>query len=105
MAQKIDLTSPEQRELFGLDATVTKPSQQTRRSHDYSRRGGRDTMQIILQSCHHREMTRSGIAKALDRAKTPYLVAMIERMVDDGYLERREATWINGVTMYKYIAR
>lgn len=105
MAQTIQLTSPEQRELFGLNETVTEPSQRVKRHQGQSRRGGRDTMQIILQTCHLREATRSDIAKALDRAKTPHLIAIIERMVDDGYLERQEHSWVNGVTMYKYIAR
>lgn len=104
MAQTIQLTSPEQRELFGLDATVTERSQQLKKVQKYSRRGSDEARTMILHACTYREMTRLDIAKALDRAKTPFLIALIESMVQDGLLRCRSDTMPNGVIVYKYIA-
>lgn len=60
---------------------------------------------MILKACAYRELTRRDIAKALDRAKTPHLIALIESMVTDGFLTCRSDTMPNGVIVYKYIAR
>jgi hypothetical protein len=105
MAQTIQLTSPEQRELFGLDGTVTERSQQLKKVQKQSRWGRRDAEQMILKACAYRELTRLEIAKALDRAKTPHLIALIESMVKEGYLSVRTDTMPNSVIVYKYIAR
>lgn len=105
MAQTIQLTQPEQRALFGLDDTVTERSQQLKKDQKQSRWGRQDAKQRIAQACAYRELTRLDIAKTLDRTKSPYLIALIESMVKEGYLSCRTDTMPNGVIVYKYIAR
>jgi len=45
---------------------------------------------------------RGAIAKALGLKKTPWLVCIIEGLVQDGYLRRVHGQWKNGTLMYLY---
>ena len=47
-------------------------------------------------------LTRSDIAGALGLKKTPWLTAIIEGLVSEGYLIRKHDTWKNGCLMYRY---
>ncbi len=105
MAQTIQLTSPEQRELFGLDGTVAERSQQLKKVQKQSRWGRQEAQDMIIRACSYRELTRREITKALDRSKCPWMIALIEGMVKDGFLTCRSDTMPNGVIVYKYISR
>lgn len=103
---KIDLTTPSQRELFGMDTvTVLTPSQQSKKGEKRSRWGREDARQMILRACSYRELTIREIAKELDRAKTPYLYALVYEMCNDGLLTARQDVTYNKLTVYKFIAR
>jgi len=49
--------------------------------------------------------TRTQIARALNRTKTPHLVGMIDEMVDEGILKRSVRVFNNGVQGYVYTVR
>ncbi|MGB7339091.1 MAG: hypothetical protein WBC91_09390 [Phototrophicaceae bacterium] len=49
-------------------------------------------------------LTRTQIARALNRTKTPHLIDLIEGLVADGYLIRRVRLFGNGVEGYVYLA-
>lgn len=46
--------------------------------------------------------TRGDIARALGLKKTPWLTAVIEGLVNEGYLIRKHDAWKNGCLMYRY---
>lgn len=56
-----------------------------------------DTLQETSQP-----LTRTEIAEALNRKKTPFLTELIDGMVTEGSLQRRVVTFHNGVQGYVY---
>lgn len=48
-------------------------------------------------------LTRTQIARAIERTKTPHLIDLIESLVDDGYLQRHIKIFGNGVEGYLYL--
>lgn len=102
---KIDLTTPEQRELFGLDdGTVSGRSQGVKKHHERLRWGRHDAKQRILQLCSYRELSRREIAKELGLTKSPHFRALIQEMVEEGLLFEETGIMPNGTIIYKYIA-
>ncbi len=64
-----------------------------------------ETLNLILTAIADYDeggMTRTQIARALQRAKTPHLIDLIESLVNDGYLARRVKIFGNGVEGYVY---
>ncbi|MAU08580.1 MAG: hypothetical protein CL607_02070 [Anaerolineaceae bacterium] len=47
-------------------------------------------------------LTRTQIARVLQRTKTPHLIALIDSLVEEGYLARSIVTFKNGVQGYQY---
>ncbi|MDQ7028026.1 MAG: hypothetical protein Q9P44_20990 [Anaerolineae bacterium] len=72
-------------------------TKQDHRSRDTAR-------QLILQVLANADsgLTRTQIAEALGRSKTPHLIDLIEELVDEGYLTRRVKLFGNGVEGYIY---
>jgi predicted transcriptional regulator len=62
------------------------------------------TQQLILRAIWETEngMTRTEIARAIDRKKSPHLNNIIDGLVSDGILSRRVVTFHNGVEGYEY---
>ena len=61
-------------------------------------------IQIVARS--ERPLTRTEIVNRLNRKKTPHLINMMDKLVDEGVFDRTVFTFHNGVTGYKYsIAR
>jgi len=48
-------------------------------------------------------LTRTQIARAINRTKTPYLIKLIEELADDGFLNRYVKVFGNGVEGYIYV--
>lgn len=48
-------------------------------------------------------LTRTQIARAIERTKTPHLIDLIESLVDEGYLQRHIKIFGNGVEGYLYL--
>lgn len=48
------------------------------------------------------EMTRTQIARAIGRKKSPHLTTILHQMVDEGILNHRIIQFHNGVTGYLY---
>lgn len=69
-------------------------------------RARKKTLTLILKTIenHPSGLTRSQIAKALERTKTPHLIRLIESLVEDGYVQRQVKIFGNGVEGYVYIA-
>lgn len=105
MAKTIVLTSPEQRELFGLDETVSGRSQEVRKHQERVRWGRQDAKQRIVQACSYRELSRLEIAKTLGLTKSPHFRTLIQEMVEERLLVEETGVMPNGVIIYKYIAR
>jgi hypothetical protein len=72
-------------------------SKQDHRARDEAR-------QLILQAVTQANsgLTRTQIANALERTKTPHLIDLIEELVDEGYLVRHVKVFGNGVEGYIY---
>lgn len=47
-------------------------------------------------------LTRTQIASAVKRAKTPHLIDLIEELVQEGHLTKRVQVFGNGVEGYRY---
>lgn len=65
----------------------------------------RDETRLMIMKAvqaHSGAMTRTQIARALDRTKTPHLIDMIEELVDEGFLVRYVKIFGNGVEGYVY---
>lgn len=65
-----------------------------------------ESLSLILSAIEHTPsgLTRTQIARALNRTKTPHLIKLIEGLVEDGYLVRRVRIFGNGVEGYVYLA-
>lgn len=63
-----------------------------------------ETLTLILDTVaqHDGPITRTQIARALERTKTPHLIDMIEGLVESGYLVRHIKVFGNGVQGYTY---
>lgn len=63
-----------------------------------------ETRRLILEALTSRSgaLTRTQIARAIQRQKTPHLIDMIEELVDEGVLVRRVKLFGNGVQGYLY---
>lgn len=63
-----------------------------------------DTRDMILRIVARSQtpMTRTQIARALNRKKTPHLINLIESMVQEGLLSVQIKTFHNGVKGYVY---
>lgn len=63
-----------------------------------------ETLTLIVTAVNNSPsgLTRTQIAKALNRAKTPHLIQLIEGLVEAGYLRRQVKIFGNGVEGYIY---
>lgn len=62
-----------------------------------------ETFNLIVEAIADSDgLTRTQIATALNRTKTPHLINMIEGLVDNGYLVRHVKIFGNGVQGYIY---
>lgn len=61
--------------------------------------------QLILETLtyHSEGLTRTQIANALMRSKTPHLIKLIEELVDEGSLLKQVKIFNNGVEGYIYL--
>lgn len=101
---KIDLSTPEARQQNGLSiGTVTLPSHH-RSIGKQSKRGRGDSIIAVIDAVYDAPapLSRSDIAKALGRAKTPHLVSIIEGLVQQNVLIRYVTVASNGAPMYFY---
>ena len=57
---------------------------------------------IDIVASSERPLTRSEIVNRLNRKKTPHLIDMMDRLVQDGIFARSIVTFNNGVTGYVY---
>ncbi len=65
-----------------------------------------DSLDLILMAVENSPggLTRTQIARALERTKTPHLIDLIENLVEQGYLKRQVKIFGNGVEGYIYTA-
>jgi hypothetical protein len=65
----------------------------------------KDAQQLILNviASHPNGLTRTQIADALMRTKTPHLIRLIEELVDEGFLVKQVKIFHNGVEGYVYL--
>lgn len=99
----IDLRTAEARREFGLfDDTVSGPSQPGKKGE--SHRGRAEALTLIVDVVKHARapMTRLQIARAIQRAKTPYLVGLITELVGTGDLSETARVRPNGAIEYLY---
>lgn len=99
----IDLRTDAARREFGLeDTTVSGPSQ--RGKNGDSHRSRAEALTLIVDVLKHaaRPMTRLQIARAIHRAKTPYLVGVINELVESGDLSETARVRPNGAIEYLY---
>lgn len=101
----IDLRSFEARQRFGLrSGNVSERSQREKREQYH--RGRAESQALIYSACVSAEyLTRLEIARAVGRAKTPHLVALIEELVEHGILVRHELDNGNGLPIFVYKPR
>jgi hypothetical protein len=59
-------------------------------------------LEAVVQSKNG--LSRSQIAKTIERTKTPHLIDLIEELVEEGHLLRRVKIHANGVEGYIYSA-
>lgn len=69
---------------------------------DHRSRG--DARELILAAITEANsgLTRTQIANAIERTKTPHLINLIEELVDEGVLTRHVKVFGNGVEGYVY---
>lgn len=84
------------------DETVLKQSHLQQRGQLH--RGRAETARQIIEQLYtsERPMTRREILKSLNRAKSPHLIAILERMVSEGLIVRHEYQQRNGLPCYLY---
>jgi rRNA maturation protein Rpf1 len=63
-----------------------------------------EARELILQAITEANsgLTRTQIANAIERTKTPHLIDLIEELVDEGHLTRHVKVFGNGVEGYIY---
>ena len=105
MSSVIDLRDPALREEWqlslGFADTVLEPSRHSNRRQEH--RGRAETQALILDALRmaNRPLTRLEIARAVGRAKTPWLIALIDALVADG-LVRPGVGEYRGLSCWKY---
>ncbi|MEO1290233.1 MAG: hypothetical protein AAFV93_20980 [Chloroflexota bacterium] len=64
-----------------------------------------ESLDLILTAVQNAPagLTRTQIARAINRTKTPHLIDLIETLVEEGYLTRRVKVFGNGVEGYIYL--
>lgn len=100
---QIDLRPIDIRVASGLTVgTVSIPSH-----NRLDQRPRSETVRVICETIENspEPLTRTQIARALSRAKTPYLIDVIESLVDSGVLLRTHYVRHNGVVCYLYQLR
>jgi DNA-binding HxlR family transcriptional regulator len=61
------------------------------------------TRQLIIDALRQTpEMTRTQIARAINRKKSPHLTTLLNQMVEDNILQYRIIQFHNGVSGYTY---
>jgi len=62
------------------------------------------TKEMVLACVRHSNvgLTRTQIARCIQRGKTPYLIALLNEMVAEGYLIQEVVTFHNHVQGYVY---
>lgn len=81
----IDLRTPEARAAFGLtDTTVSIPSRRFQLGRPERSRA--ESLAAIVEALDKAStpLTRAQIARAIERAKTPHLIGMINQLADAG---------------------
>ncbi len=74
---------------------MTRPIQEHRQKSE--------TRQIIIHALIHTpDMTRTQIARAINRKKSPHLTNILNQMVEEGILQCRIIQFHNGVSGYVY---
>lgn len=92
----INLRPTEVRQAVGLDAKQIPVPIRTLRPQN-------ETMQLIWDTVSEAGwLSRLHICRAINRKKTPWLIGLIERMVESGYLVRELRPHLNGAMMYTY---
>jgi len=63
-----------------------------------------ESLDLILMAIDNNPggLTRTQIARALNRTKTPHLIELIESLVKEGYVQRQVKIFGNGVEGYIY---
>jgi hypothetical protein len=63
-----------------------------------------EARELILEAVAQSKngLTRSQIAKTIERTKTPHLIDLIEELVEEGHLQRRIKIYANGVEGFLY---
>lgn len=75
-------------------------------SQDHRPRSETRQLMIDIVARSERALTRTEIVNQLNRKKTPHLINMMDKLVDEGVFYRRVKPFPNGVTGYEYsIAR
>ena len=69
---------------------------------DHRPRSETRQLMIDIVASSERPLTRSEIVNRLNRKKTPHLIDMMDRLVQDGVFTRSIVTFNNGVTGYVY---
>ena len=64
----------------------------------------KEASQLIIQTLANNPqgLTRTQIAEALGRTKTPHLIKLIEELVDEGFIYKEVKVFNNGVEGYLY---
>lgn len=97
---RIDLRCPTERQALGLTTeTVSAQSQPYQQ-----KRTRRDTETAILDALYEaaRPLSRLDICRAVGRAKSPHLIAVIDALHADGEINRAITTGPNGNPTYVY---
>lgn len=101
---KIDLSTTESRIENGLSiGTVALPSHHRSNKHQ-QKRGRGETIIAIIDAVYDASepLSRLEIARAIGRAKTPHLTAMIEELVNQNVLKRISTVSVTGAFMFLY---
>ena len=73
-------------------------------AQDHRPRSATRQMMIDIVARSERPLTRTQIVNRLNRKKTPHLIDMMDKLVDEGVFLRSIVTFHNGVTGYVYSA-
>lgn len=71
-------------------------------SQDHRPRSETRQLMIDIVRRSERPLTRTEIVSRLNRKKTPHLINMMDKLVDEGVFIRTVHTFHNGVTGYVY---
>lgn len=71
---------------------------------DHRPRSATRQMMIDIVARSETPLTRTQIVNRLNRKKTPHLINMMDKLVDEGIFYRSIVTFNNGVTGYVYSA-